>query len=116
MKKINSPKIIDTIIIYITSIIGIILYIPFAILLYPIGYLSYIIAYLVILSIIGIFFVYKKPNIAKNLFLINGIGTLLTIGFYILTTKQDWTVFNFMFEILTLSCLFILFSAYLLKK
>ena len=96
--------------------VGIILYIPSATLLYPIGYLSHIIAYLLVLSLVGVFFIYKKPNIAKNLFLINGIGTLLTIGFYILTTKQDWKVFNFMLEILILSCFFILLSVYLLRK
>ncbi|MFC1623495.1 hypothetical protein ACFL05_00015 [Patescibacteria group bacterium] len=116
MKKINSSRIVDVIVIYIISIVGVILYIPSATLLYPIGYFSHVIAYLLLFSIIGMFFIYKKPNIAKNLFLINGIGTLLTTGLYILTTEQDWTVFNFMFEILTLSCFFILFSAYLLRK
>jgi len=116
MKKINLPKNIDMALIYILIFVGIILYIPSATLLYPIGYLSHIIAYLLVLSLVGVFFIYKKPNIAKNLFLINGIGTLLTIGFYILTTKQDWKVFNFMLEILILSCFFILLSVYLLRK
>lgn len=122
IKNINSDKNItlylktsDIFSVYITAILGIILYIFPAALLYPLGYFADIIVYLLFLSIIGLFVVYKKPKIAKRLFVMNVIGVFLVIITYILTTSQDWTFFRFIFIYLTIPCLILLLPAYLLK-
>jgi len=116
MKKTTKP-LVDIIILHIISILSIALYIFSTALLYPIGYFSHVIFYFIIFSVLGVFFIYKKPNITKNLFITTVIGAFLTVLSYILTTEQDWTIFTFIFVLLSISCILLLFLAtYFLKK
>lgn len=115
-KKESSVILLDAIIIHITTLIGIILYIPSAVLLYPIGYFASTLMVFLIFSVVGFFFIYKRPNIAKNLLLITVTGAFLTILSYILTTEQIWTEFNFVFGFLGFGCLFLLSSACFLNR
>lgn len=105
----------DIISVYITTILGITLYLLSVTLLYPLGIFYKIIAYLIFLSITGILLVYKKPKIAEKLFVTNVVGTFLTILVYIFTTNQDWKEYTFIFVLLTLSCLLLLLPIYLLR-
>ena len=100
----NEP-VINLIILHLISIISVLLFFVSIILLYPIGYFADALSYLGILSAIGILFIYKKPNITKIIFLTTVLGSILTILLYILTTSQDWTVFTFIFILVTLPCI-----------
>ena len=107
----NKRLIIDMIALHLLSIFAIVLFLVSATLLYPIGNFADILAYLLLLSITGVFFIYKKPNITKKLFITTVVGTIITITTYILTTKQDWTAFTFIFVLLASACLLLLFLA-----
>lgn len=119
MKKrgfINFINLINLILLHLVSIISIAFYYFIANFLYPIGYFASSLVFFLIFSVVGIFFLYKKPNVTRILYTITVVGTFLTILSYILTTDQDWTIFIFVFELLSLPCLIILSLIYFLKK
>lgn len=116
IKKEKTLNIVDAIALSTMTLIGIVIFLFSSALLYPIGYFASALMVFLIFSVVGIFFIYKRPNIAKNLFSITVIGAFLTILSYILSTEQDWTFFRFVFSFLGTACLLLLFSIYLLKK
>ncbi len=107
----NKTSLINLIALHLISVFALFLFLVSATLLYPIGNFADILAFLLLSSIAGIFFIYKKPNIAKKLFITTATGTLLTITTYIITTEQDWTVFIFIFTLLGSSCFLLLLLA-----
>ncbi|MBU1557723.1 hypothetical protein KKC45_02070, partial [Patescibacteria group bacterium] len=116
IKKEKTLSIIYAIILSIITLIGIVLFLFSSALLYPIGYFASALMVFLIFSVVGIFFIYKRPSIAKNLFSITVAGTFLTIFSYIISTEQDWTFFRFVFGFLGTACFLLLFSAYLIRK
>ncbi len=98
-------NIINLVILHLISIFSVLLFFALIILLYPIGYFADALSYLGILAVIGVLFIYKKPNITKKLFLTTALGSILTVLLYILTTSQDWNTFTFLFVLLTLPCI-----------
>lgn len=101
----STKNIINLIILYLISTFSVLLFFASILFLYPIGYFADALSYLGILSVIGILFIYKKPNIAKKLFLTTVFGSIFAVLLYIFTTSQDWNTFTFLFILLTLPCI-----------
>ncbi len=117
IELLKTNRMVDMIVLHIIVALGLLLYLPIMTLLYPIGhYFVEVLEIFFVISFIGWFLMYKKPKIARNLFVTTVVGTFLTILFYILTTEQNYSFFTFIFTILSSSLMFLLVPVWFLSK